>query len=75
MTARSPGPYEEFTYTFDVTDFYKTLTKGCFYVVAYDYARPVRLRCVCRRQAVTGISLDKTSLTLPLNGHDTRRLP
>lgn len=67
-----PGPYEEFTYTFDVTDFYKTLTKGCFYVVAYDYAmNQCAFRVRLPEQAVTGISLDKTSLTLPLNGHDT----
>ena len=34
----SPRAYEEYTYTFDVTDFYQKLLNGTFYVVAYDYA-------------------------------------
>ena len=68
----TPGAYEEYTYTFDVTDFCKDLTEGCFYVVAYDYAlNQCAYRVSLPAKPVTEIKLDKTSLTLPINGYDT----
>ena len=67
-----PGAYEEYTYTFDVTDFCKDLTEGCFYVVAYDYAmNQCAFRASLPAKPATEIKLDKTSLTLPINGYDT----
>lgn len=55
----SPRAYEEYTYTFDVTDFYQKLLQGTFYVVAYDYAmNQCAYRVTLPENAVTKITLD-----------------
>ena len=64
------GPYEEFTYTFDVTDFYKKLTDGCFYLVAYDYAlNQCAYRVALQEIPVTEVTMDTTAVTLPIRGY------
>lgn len=65
----APGAYEEYTYTFDVTDFYKELTDGTFYLVAYDYAlNQCCLKVILDEIPVTEINLDTTEATLPIRG-------
>ena len=66
----SPRAYEEYTYTFDVTDFYQKLLQGTFYVVAYDYAmNQCAYRVTLPENAVTRITLDQTAVTLPQKGY------
>ena len=66
----SPRAYEEYTYTFDVTDFYQKLLQGTFYVVAYDYAmNQCAYRVTLPENAVTKITLDQTAVTLPQKGY------
>ncbi|MBQ7871212.1 MAG: leucine-rich repeat protein [Oscillospiraceae bacterium] len=66
----APGAYEEYLYTFDVTDFYKELTDGVFYILAYDYAmNECCLKVVLDEIPVTGLSLDTTEATLPIRGY------
>ncbi len=65
----SPRAYENYTYTFDVTDFYQSLTEGCFYIVAYDYAmNQCAYRVKLPENPITGITLNETAKTLPING-------
>ena len=65
-----PGAYETYTYTFDVTDFYKNLTDGSFYILAYDYAlNECALRVTLDEIPVTAIALDTTEVTLPIRGY------
>ena len=67
-----PGSYEEYTYTFDVTDFYQKLYEGTFYIVAYDYAmNQCAYKVVLKENPVTALTLSKTELTLPQKGYDT----
>ena len=66
----SPRAYEEYTYTFDVTDFYQKLLNGTFYVVAYDYAlNQCAYRVKLADNPVTQITLDQTAVTLPQKGY------
>ncbi len=66
----SPGAYEPYTYTFDVTDYYKSFTEGCFYVLAYDYAmNETAYRVTLPKKSVTRITLNETEKTLPINGY------
>ena len=66
----SPRAYEEYTYTFDVTDFYQKLLQGTFYVVAYDYAmNQCAYRVTLPENAITKITLDQTAVTLPQKGY------
>ena len=65
-----PTNYEEYSYTFDVTDFYKNLTDGCFYIVAYDYAlNECCLKVALDEIPVTALTLDTTETTLPTRGY------
>lgn len=65
-----PGPYEEYSLTFDVTDQYKKLTDGCFYIMAYDYAmNQCSLRVYLDEIPVTKVELDQTEVTLPTKGY------
>ncbi len=62
--------YEEATVTFDVTDFYKELYQGVFYVLAYDYAfNECCLKISLDEIPVTAITLDTTEATLPVRGY------
>ena len=66
----SPRAYEEYTYTFDVTDFYQKLLNGTFYVVAYDYAlNQCAYRVKLADNPVSQITLDQTAVTLPQKGY------
>lgn len=62
--------YEEVTITFDVTNFYKDLFEGTFYILAYDYAlNECCLRVTLDEIPVTGLTLDTTEVTLPTRGY------
>ncbi len=62
--------YEEATVTFDVTDFYKELYQGVFYVLAYDWAmNECCLKISLDEIPVTEINLDTTEATLPIRGY------
>lgn len=65
-----PGSYEEYAYTFDVTDFYKNLTDGTFFILAYDYAmNECCLKVTLDEIPVTGLTLDTTEVSLPTRGY------
>lgn len=62
--------YEEASVTFDVTDFYKELYEGVFYILAYDYAlNECCLKVSLDEIPVTSITLDTTEATLPIRGY------
>ena len=61
--------YEEATVTFDVTDFYKELYQGAFYVLAYDWAmNECCLKISLDEIPVTSLTLDTAEATLPIRG-------